>query len=156
MALEKYKQKRKFNQTPEPAPKVIKRSQGRFVIHEHHARNLHWDFRLEMESQIGSNEIVLKSWAVPKNLSGKVGERRLAVEVEDHPVDYINFHGVIPEGNYGAGIVKIWDSGKYDLLRRTEKEIEFILHGKKLSGPYVLVKTQFSKNSWLIIKLSEK
>ncbi|MDD5341097.1 MAG: DNA polymerase ligase N-terminal domain-containing protein [Patescibacteria group bacterium] len=155
MALEKYKQKRKFKSTPEPKGKALKKLQQRFVIHEHHASHLHYDFRLEMESKIDSGEIVLKSWAVPKNLPEKVGERRLAVEVEDHPVDYINFYGVIPEGNYGAGTVKIWDNGKYDLIRRTEKEIEFILHGKKLNGPYVLVKTHFSKNSWLIIKLKE-
>jgi bifunctional non-homologous end joining protein LigD len=156
MPLLKYQAKRKFNKTSEPKPRVIKKSLSRFVVQEHHARNLHWDFRLELESTIGSGEVVLKSWAVPKGLPEKFIEKRLAVQVEDHPVDYINFHGTIPQGEYGAGTVKIWDKGKYELLRRTAKEYEVILNGKKAKGRYALVKTGFSKNSWLLIKLKEK
>jgi len=156
MALEKYKSKRKFIATPEPKAAVIKKSQARFVVHEHHASHLHWDFRLEMESALGSGEVVLKSWAVPKGVAEGFGVKRLAVEVEDHPVDYVNFHGIIPAGNYGAGEVRIWDKGKFDLLRRTNREIEFVLHGKRLTGRYVLLKTGFSKNSWLMFKLKEK
>jgi len=156
MSLEKYKSKRQFTKTPEPRAKVLKKSFGRFVVHEHHARNLHWDFRLEMESGIGSQEVVLKSWAVPKGPPLNFNEKRLAVAVEDHPVDYINFKGTIPEGQYGAGTVKIWDKGKFELLNRTGKEIEIILYGDKLKGRYVLVKTGFSKNSWLLMKLKEK
>ncbi len=156
MSLEKYQAKRKFNKTSEPKGKALKKSLVRFVVQEHHASHLHWDFRLEMEDKIGSNNIVLKSWAVPKGPPEKVGVKRLAVAVEDHPVDYINFQGIIPKGNYGAGIVKIWDKGKFELLNRTDKEIEIILQGKKLKGRYALVKTGFSKNSWLIMKLKEK
>ncbi|OGY41161.1 MAG: 3'-phosphoesterase [Candidatus Buchananbacteria bacterium RBG_13_39_9] len=154
--MSKYKAKRKFTKTTEPKPKVTKKSLSRFVVQEHHARNLHWDFRLEMESHINSREIVLKSWAVSKGVPVKFGEKRLAVAVEDHPVDYINFKGTIPKGEYGAGTVKIWDRGKFKLLRRTKKEIEFILKGKKAKGRYALVRTSFGKNSWLLIKLKEK
>ena len=153
MALEKYQKKRKFSKTKEPKGKVVKKSLSRFVVQEHHARNLHWDFRLEMEDRIGSGKIVLKSWAVPKGPPLKFNEKRLAIATEDHPVDYINFKGIIPEGQYGAGVVKIWDKGKVEFLNRAAKEIEIVLHGKKLKGRYILVKTGFSKNSWLIMKL---
>ena len=155
MSLLKYQAKRQFNQTPEPLPEIIHDSQNRFVIQEHQARNLHWDFRLEMESSLGSGEVVLKSWAVPKGLPVIVGEKRLAIEVEDHPVDYVNFSGTIPPGEYGAGTVKIWDQGKFELKKRTAKEIEFILNGKKVNGPYALIKTSFGKNSWLMLKLKK-
>ncbi|MCX6740550.1 MAG: 3'-phosphoesterase [Candidatus Parcubacteria bacterium] len=156
MSLQKYKVKRKFTKTKEPRPKVIRKSLSRFVVQEHHARNLHWDFRLEMESNINSGNIVLKSWAVPKGVPEKYGEKRLAVAVEDHPVAYINFKGIIPKGEYGGGTVKIWDKGKFKLLRRTSKEIEIILSGNKAKGRYSLVKTSFAKNSWLLIKLKQK
>jgi bifunctional non-homologous end joining protein LigD len=156
MPLQQYKAKRKFTKTSEPKPKVTKKSLNRFVVQEHHARNLHWDFRLEIESAIASGEVVLKSWAVPKGMPEKFGEKRLAVAVEDHPVAYINFKGLIPKGEYGGGTVKIWDKGNYELLRRTAKEYEVILNGKIAKGRYALVKTGFSKNSWLLIKLKEK
>jgi bifunctional non-homologous end joining protein LigD len=156
MLLAKYKVKRKFNTTSEPKPKVTKKSLQRFVIQEHHARNLHWDFRLEMENNLNSGNVVLKSWAVPKGVPEKYGEKRLALAVEDHPVAYISFKGIIPKGEYGSGTVKIWDKGKYELLRRTAKEYEVILNGKKAKGRFALVKTSFSKNSWLLIKLKQK
>jgi len=142
-----------------------------FVVQEHHARNLHWDFRLE----IGR---VLKSWAIPKQPPRTKGIKRLAIQVEDHLKSYANFEGEIPEGQYGAGKVKIWDSGEYDLLYKgkdkledkntpraypetffkkmfTRGKIEFELFGKKLKGKYVLVKTNYGnkpKKSWLFFR----
>lgn len=147
MVLEEYKKKRKFEKTPEPRGKAKKTSQHRFVIQQHQARNLHYDFRLELDG-------VLKSWAVPKEPPADAGIKRLAVEVEDHPVDYISFEGEIPEGEYGAGMVKIWDSGNFNLQNRTENEIEFELLGKKLKGNYVLIRTKMGDNpkNWLLFK----
>jgi len=116
---------------------------GRFVIQKHKATHLHYDFRLEMDG-------VLKSWAVPKEPPTTTGFRRLAVQVEDHALDYINFEGTIPEGEYGAGTVEIWDKGTYTLRNRTDKMIEFTLHGSRLSGDYALIR--FKENNWLLIK----
>ncbi|MDD5071317.1 MAG: DNA polymerase ligase N-terminal domain-containing protein [Patescibacteria group bacterium] len=146
MMLDKYKQKRDFKKTSEPKAKVKKTNFSRFVVQKHQARNLHYDFRLEMEG-------ALKSWAVPKGVPGKKGIKRLAVRVEDHPVDYINFFGVIPEGEYGAGIVEIWDKGKWELVEGSLKSgsFKFNLLGKKLKGQYVLVRFKDKKN-WLIYK----
>src|ERR1700744_2791354 len=108
MSLVKYKQKRKFNDTPEPEGKTTKAgSKLIFTIQPHHASHLHYDFRLELNS-------TLKSWAVPKGPSLNPKDRRLAMMVEDHPVDYANFEGDIPEGNYGAGHVDVWDHGTYE------------------------------------------
>jgi len=154
MVLELYKKKRKFEKTPEPKPLAAGLSKNRFVVQEHHASHLHWDFRLEMPAEIGASEIVLKSWAIPKMPPQKAGERRLAVAVEDHPVDYINFEGVIPEGQYGAGTVRVWDKGKFKLIKRTSKEVEIDLFGRKMKGRYVLVNTAFGGKgkNWLIIK----
>lgn len=158
MALEKYKKKRNFAKTPEPRAKIRSGIQSRFVVQEHHASHLHYDFRMEMSESLASKNIVLKSWAVPKGMPVKVGEKRLAIEVEDHPVDYIDFQGVIPEGSYGAGTVKIWDTGSYDLVKRDNKVIEFILDGKKVKGRYTLIKTKGygGKNSWIITKNTPK
>ena len=139
-----------------------------FVIHKHFASHLHWDLRLEMDG-------VLKSWAVPKEPPAKKGIKRLAIQVEDHSLNYADFEGEIPEGYYGAGKVEIWDNGIYELISKDEqktgnfltslpkrgqtkdeKKIEFDLHGKKLKGKYVLVKTNFGKQkgkSWLWMKI---
>jgi len=117
---------------------------GRFVVQRHQATHLHYDFRLEMDN-------VLKSWAVPKEPPSQPGIRRLAVEVEDHPLSYIDFEGLIPEGMYGAGKVEIWDKGTYILKNRSENKIEFTLQGEKLSGNYVLIRFRGDKN-WLLIK----
>ncbi len=115
----------------------------RFVIQKHQATHLHYDFRLEMDG-------VLKSWAVPKEPPTKSGVKRLAVQVEDHALDYINFEGTIPEGMYGAGTVEIWDKGTYTLKTRRENKIEFTLHGSKLKGDYVLIR--FRNKNWLFFK----
>ena len=146
--LEKYNEKRKFNRTPEPKGVVSKKSQKRFVVQKHHARALHYDFRLE----IGG---VLKSWAIPKVPPKTTGIRRLAMSVEAHPVSYLNFAGVIPKGNYGAGRVKIWDQGRFELEKNKHREILFNLRGKKLKGDYALIhpnSERFGKKAWLFFK----
>ncbi|HKX72815.1 MAG TPA: DNA ligase D [Candidatus Saccharimonadales bacterium] len=160
MALEKYHAKRDFKQTPEPKGKP--RASGKklaFVVQEHHATRLHYDFRLELDG-------VLKSWAIPKGPSMDPHEHHLAVMTEDHPYEYRKFEGVIPEGNYGAGNVIIWDEGWYepreetgnqeDVLRREAKKghITFVLHGKKLHGEFALIKMANAKDddAWLLVK----
>jgi len=118
----------------------------RFVIQEHHARRLHWDFRLEMDG-------VLKSWAVPKEPTMERGVKRLAIQVEDHDLDYIDFEGTIEEGKYGAGKVEIWDSGEYELIDRADDVIRFSLDGKKLTGPFTLRKMPWKPgNNWLLMR----
>jgi len=145
MSLEKYWRKRDFDKTPEPKGRVLKTSKNRFVVQEHWASHHHFDFRLEMDG-------VLKSWAVPKGVPEKKRKRVLAIQTEDHPVRYLNFEGEIPEGCYGAGIVKIFDKGRYELIERTENKIVFELKGKKLKGKYILLK--FKKpNQWLLFKI---
>lgn len=144
MTLEKYYKKRHFAITPEPRGKIKETSKHRFVVHKHQATHLHYDFRLEMEG-------VLKSWAVPKGPPEESGVKRLAVQVEDHPVGYIDFQGIIPEGEYGAGIVEIWDRGKFILKSKTSSALKFELQGKKLKGDYALVK--FREKNWLLYKL---
>ena len=163
MSLTQYKKKRSFEETPEPAGK--KRSSARtlrFVVQKHDATSLHYDFRLEMEG-------VLKSWAVPKGPSLNPDDKRLAMMVEDHPYDYRTFEGTIPEGNYGAGTVMVWDEGTYEamshenepvkdqekiLLQELRKgDLKFVLDGSKLKGAYALVKIKSSgENAWLLIK----
>ena len=148
MLLEKYQTKRKFNKTTEPKGKINKKNLSRFVVQEHQARNLHYDFRLEMDG-------VLKSWAVPKGVPETRGVKRLAVQVEDHPIDYIDFFGKIPEGEYGAGEVKIWDKGKWNLISGglNTGSIKFELSGKKLNGEYAIFQLKDNKKNWLIFKI---
>jgi len=158
MGLKKYKAKPDFSKTAEPKgrkplPKQV-RGACRFVIQKHDARRLHYDFRLQMEG-------VLKSWALPKGLPWKQGEKHLAVEVEDHPIEYETFEGVIPEGNYGAGTVMVWDSGAYyvygeqPLKSLREGKLHLVLAGKKAQGEWTLVRIRGrdgEKNQWLILK----
>ena len=126
----------------------------RFVVHEHHASRLHWDFRLEMpENEDGTGKLVLKSWAVPKGPPEDDKTKRLAVATPEHPDDYIDFEGTLPEGTYGAGEVKIWDSGTYDLESRSETEYKFTLRGSRLTGSFALFHPKsFGKNQFLFIK----
>ena len=149
MGLEKYQKKRKFEKTPEPKGEVSKTGKNRFVVQEHHARNIHYDFRLEMER-------VLKSWAITKTPPKTAGTKRLAMQTEDHPVEYISFEGTIPKGQYGAGKVKIWDKGKYILEKKEKNELLFELQGKKLKGKYALIRpsgSRFGKKAWLFFKM---
>ncbi|MEW6188966.1 MAG: DNA polymerase ligase N-terminal domain-containing protein [Actinomycetota bacterium] len=146
MKLEKYWEKRKFEKTPEPRGEVKETGLNRFVVQKHQATRLHYDFRLEMDG-------VLKSWAVPKGIPTKRGIKYLAVEVEVHPVDYLDFQGIIPPGEYGAGTVEIWDSGEYELIERKPDRLEFILKGKRLSGKFVLIlMRKKGKGNWLLFK----
>jgi len=165
MALGLYKKKRNISDTPEPADKIKSyASKLSFVVQRHKATRLHYDFRLEMDG-------VLKSWAVPKGPSLNPKDKRLAMMVEDHPYDYKDFAGIIPKGNYGAGIVEIWDNGQYADLENSEKKtaeknlraglkagnLKFRLFGKKLKGEFALVKIKNSEdNSWLLIKHSDE
>ena len=151
MPLKQYQKKRKFSETPEPRGKTLKGKSKKsiFVIHRHEASHLHWDLRLEIDG-------VLKSWAVPKEPPKIKNVKRLAIQVEDHPLKYAKFKGIIPEGNYGAGKVEIWDKGNYKLKEKTKNKVEFILHGKKLKGNFVLVKTRYGnkpEKSWLWFKV---
>ena len=169
MSLDEYKRKRRFEETPEPPPKLEKQSRHRFVVQRHDASRLHYDFRLEMEG-------VLKSWAVPKGPSLDPADKRLAMQVEDHPVSYYDFEGTIPEGNYGGGTVMVWDAGTWEPLSpvlvngeyvpTTEKEahamlakgdLKFRLKGKRLKGDFALVHIKARRsgskgNEWLLIK----
>jgi len=152
MGLEEYKKKRRFNETPEPSGEVGRKGGNSFVIQKHHATRLHYDFRLEMEG-------VLRSWAVPKGPSLNPTEKRLAMLTEDHPIDYGEFEGVIPKGNYGAGKVIIWDNGTYDMVDpRTPEEgwkkgkLHFVLKGKKLKGEWVLVRGSRDPKQWIFFK----
>jgi bifunctional non-homologous end joining protein LigD len=150
-SLTEYKKKRKFDKTPEPGPKKKRTKTGRmFVIQKHRATQLHYDFRLEVDG-------VLKSWAVPKGPSLDPKVKRLAMEVEDHPVDYAKFEGVIPEGEYGGGTVMVWDYGTYEPLETDDVgaalrkgELKFSLNGEKLQGSWVLVRTR--GRQWLLMK----
>jgi bifunctional non-homologous end joining protein LigD len=164
MSLTLYKKKRSFNQTPEPEGGKGTSKELRFVIQKHAASRLHYDFRLEMNG-------VLKSWAVPKGPSLNPADKRLAMMVEDHPFDYRNFEGIIPEGNYGAGTVIVWDEGTYEALEAGDKSVQeknllkqlkagslkFKMNGKKLKGEFALVKLKKAEdNAWLLIKHKDK
>ena len=170
MSLSLYKKKRSFKKTPEPEGKKKSQSKNKlkFVVQKHDATQLHYDFRLEMEG-------VLKSWAVPKGPSLNPDDKRLAMMVEDHPYDYRTFEGTIPEGNYGAGTVMVWDEGTYEALGFDEQsvkdqekillaelkkgDVKIILHGEKLKGAFGLVRMHKGgpgkgqgDNAWLLIK----
>ena len=173
MPLEEYKRKRRFAETPEPPGKVEKKSQHRFVVQKHRATRLHYDFRLEMDG-------VLKSWAVPKGPSLDPADKRLAMQVEDHPVSYFDFEGIIPEGNYGAGTVMVWDVGTWEPLSpvpvkgkfvpATDAEaaamlqkgdFKFRLRGKRLKGDFVLIHMKGRRpgskgTEWLLIKKQDE
>ncbi|MBY4250821.1 ATP-dependent DNA ligase, partial [Rhodococcus fascians] len=141
--LGKYRSMRSADRTPEPIPKTAE-PQGNddtFVIQEHHARRLHYDFRLEHDG-------VLVSWAVPKNIPVETGQNRLAVHTEDHPLEYATFAGRIPKGEYGGGDVSIWDSGTYELEKWRDDEVIVVLHGAKASGRFALIRTK--GNQWLM------
>jgi bifunctional non-homologous end joining protein LigD len=157
VGLKEYKAKRDFKKTVEPAggkplPKAVKGA-SRFVIQKHDASRLHYDFRLEMDG-------VLKSWAVPKGLPWKQAEKHLAVEVEDHPVEYAGFEGVIPKGQYGGGTVMLWDRGNYyvygeqPLKALREGRLHLVLDGEKAKGEWALIRIRSNqeKNQWLLIK----
>lgn len=172
MSLDEYKRKRRFEETPEPPPMIEKQSHHRFVVQRHAATRLHYDFRLEMEG-------VLKSWAVPKGPSLDPADKRLAMQVEDHPVSYFDFEGTIPKGNYGGGTVMVWDEGTWEPLSPvpvngvyvpgTEKEaaamlakgdLKFRLRGKRLKGDFALVhikgRSGSKGNEWLLIKKKDE
>src|SRR5690348_12541116 len=148
MPLEEYAAKRRFEKTPEPPPGAGKSTKGAnyYCVQRHDATRLHYDFRLEIDG-------VLKSWAVPKGPSTDPQDKRLAMETEDHPMEYATFEGVIPEGNYGAGPVIVWDTGTFDNIKEKDGkpislpqsykngQIEVDLHGKKLQGGYALIRT---------------
>ncbi len=142
--LEDYRKRRNFGKTTEPEGKLTMSNGNIYVIQKHTAKHLHYDLRLEMDG-------VLKSWAVPKEPPTKAGVRRLAVQVEDHPLEYADFEGVIPEGEYGAGRVEIWDRGTYKLLERKEDRLIVEIAGNKLKGVYVLLRFKGDKN-WLFFK----
>jgi bifunctional non-homologous end joining protein LigD len=148
--LKTYKAKRDFDATPEPtgAKKRRPRSkQPRFVIQEHHASALHWDFRLERDG-------VLVSWAVPKGLPMDTKTNHLAVHVEDHPLDYFDFEGTIADGNYGAGQVYQWDKGTYDEEKWTDREVKVVLHGTRVDGRYVLFSTgKRGGRDWMVHRM---
>ncbi len=155
MSLKKYSEKRQFDRTPEPAPAEGAAPSGalQFCVQRHHATRLHYDLRLEVGG-------ALKSWAVPKGPTLDPGEKRLAMMVEDHPLEYGGFEGVIPKGNYGAGSVMLWDRGTYELLGQGTAEeqlargdFKFRLTGQKISGEFAIVKIKRSKgNEWLLLK----
>ncbi len=157
--LKQYQEKRNFSKTPEPSGR-IKKSDDKplFVIQKHDSRSLHYDFRLEDEG-------VLKSWAIPKGPSTNPADKQLAIQTEDHPLDYATFEGTIPEGNYGAGSVIVWDIGTYTNLKEHKSiaqsiqdgELTIWLEGKKLQGGYALIKTNYlgKDTSWLLIKMND-
>jgi bifunctional non-homologous end joining protein LigD len=155
MPLEHYRNKRRFTETPEPAGRP-RRSSSRhiFVVQKHAASHLHYDFRLAIDG-------VLASWAVPKGPSMNPADKRLAIRTEDHPLEYAEFEGLIPEGQYGAGTVMVWDTGPYEPLdgnspseQLARGKIDVVLHGTKLRGGFILVRTGMAsqKERWLLVK----
>lgn len=151
MSLDEYLKKRNFSKTPEPQgeKKVMADEMaegGIYVIQRHAASHLHYDLRLEKNG-------VLKSWAVPKEPPTVKGVKRLAVQTEDHPIEYANFEGVIPEGEYGAGRVEIWDRGTFNVEKWDENEIIVHIHGEKLKGRYCLIRFKKQEDNWLFFKI---
>ncbi|MCS3924290.1 DNA polymerase ligase N-terminal domain-containing protein [Methanosalsum natronophilum] len=160
--LDEYLKKRNFKETREPQGKTEEKIESQlFVVQKHDASNLHYDFRIEVEG-------VLKSWAVPKGPSMNPLSKRLAIQTEDHPFEYSEFEGVIPEGQYGAGAVLVWDNGVYEninekngrLVSMSESiengHIKISLKGKKLHGKFALLQTSKKKNQWLFFKMKEQ
>jgi bifunctional non-homologous end joining protein LigD len=144
--LGEYEGRRDFSKSPEPRGGEAAPGGSLYVVQEHHAGRLHWDLRLERDG-------VLKSWAVPKGPPEKPGDRRLAVQVEDHPLAYAGFEGTIPEGEYGAGTVKIWDKGTYETVKWTEDKIEVVINGGRLMGQYELIRfRKAGEKEWLLFK----
>ena len=148
--LEEYRRKRRFDKTPEPPPKKARAAGNRFVVQKHAARRLHYDLRLEIEG-------TLVSWAVPKGPPLNPADKRLAMQTEDHPLEYAGFEGNIPEGQYGAGTVMVWDTGSYEVegelpaaKQLARGELKFILHGQKLRGGFVLVKLRRGEKGFVV------
>jgi len=161
MTLLSYKKKRRFKITSEPKAKITKTKKDIFVVQKHLSKRPHFDFRIQIKN-------VLKSWAVPKGMPKSTKEKKLAILTEDHPVEYAKFEGTIPEGEYGAGKVMIWDSGTFENIKKDKKgkeiplskcfkngHIEVFLNGKKLNCPFALVRFRDDK-SWLLIKMKKK
>ena len=144
VSLEEYRKKRDFEETSEPSGKLGVADGKTYVIQKHQAQHLHYDLRLELNG-------VLKSWAIPKTPPVEAGVKRLAVQVEDHPVEYAAFKGRIPEGSYGTGNVEIWDKGEYDLIELGEDKLVFQIRGSRLRGTYCLIRFKARKN-WLFFK----
>lgn len=147
MSLDEYQRKRSFETSNEPSGEIKAGSAegGIYVIQRHQATRLHWDLRLEMDD-------VLKSWAIPKEPPAEKGVKRLAVQVEDHPLEYANFAGTIPKGEYGAGNVEIWDRGTYKLVDKKPNKIIFEISGERLKGTYCLIRFKEDKN-WLFFRM---
>jgi bifunctional non-homologous end joining protein LigD len=144
--LDEYYRKRDFSETPEPSEGYRAGTGNSYVVQEHHATRLHYDLRLERDG-------VLVSWAVPKGLPLEPNDRRLAIKVEDHPLEYGGFEGPIPKGNYGAGEVSIWDYGFYVPVRWESDKIEFVLAGQRVKGRYELVRFDSAgENEWLLFR----
>lgn len=160
MSLTTYRKRRDFRKTPEPKAKILK-GNNIFVIQKHLSKRPHFDFRIQIKR-------ALKSWALPKGIPTKTNERKLAILTEDHPIEYAKFEGTIPQGEYGAGKVIIWDSGKFENIKKDKQgkeipiyksfkngQIEIILHGKKLNSAFALIKFKDDK-TWLLIKMKKR
>jgi bifunctional non-homologous end joining protein LigD len=145
VSLEEYWAKRDFSRTPEPRGGVESNGGNTFVVQEHHASSLHWDLRLERDG-------VLKSWAVPKGPPEAGGVRRLAVQTEDHPLEYAGFEGVIPQGEYGGGTVSIWDRGEYETEKWREGEIIVRFEGGRLKGRHCMIELRRRPGNWLLFR----
>jgi bifunctional non-homologous end joining protein LigD len=144
--LGEYRRKRSFDKTPEPEPDGTPGAGARFVVHEHHARRLHWDLRLEHDG-------ALASWAIPNGIPEDPKYNRKAVHVEDHPLSYIDFHGTIPAGNYGAGEVTIWDQGTYEWEKWERDKVVVVFHGERLQGRYALFRAGKAEKDWMIHRM---